>query len=185
MRRTLAPTLALLALALVPASAAAHGGEEEALEQTPARALAQQALALLSQGGSPDEAHERVDAALESEDKAGVDDAKLGEAEGAFEREDYELAAQLLNEALSGETAPAPEGGGGEHDEMGAPDEAAAVDPELAPASFEHVEEFRPDRDTAEWIAAALGVLALGAAALLLFRGSRAGRSGSAGRISG
>lgn len=50
------------ALVAAPAPAVAHGAEDEALEKTPARALVQQALALLAPGNEAVESHERVEA---------------------------------------------------------------------------------------------------------------------------
>lgn len=174
-RLSTAAAVALVAIA--PGFAFAHGGEEEALEQTPARALAQQALALLSQEESVVEAHERVEAALESEDREGVDEAKLRETQEAFEKGDHELAERLLDAALADQES-APDGNGGEqHDETAgdtmADGEAADIAPQTA--SFEHVREFEPDRATAEWVAVALGLLFVAAAAALARgRGDRA-----------
>ena len=170
--------IAIGLLAASPAPVLAHGGEDEALEKTPARALAQQALGLLSQEESAVEAHERVEAALESEDKAGVDQAKLRETQDAFEIGDHERAAQLLNEALADEGSREQAGGPADepHEAMGEGEEPAA-DKEPAASSFEHTREFKPDRATPEWIAAAIGLLALGGAAGALAR-SGAGRRG-------
>ena len=170
--------IAIGLLAASPAPVLAHGGEDDTLEKTPARALAQQALGLLSQEESAVEAHERVEAALESEDKAGVDQAKLRETQDTFEIGDHERAAQLLNEALveGGSSEPVGEPADGQHGAMEEGDEAAA-DTEPAASSFEHTREFKPGRATPEWIAAATGLLALGGAAGALAR-SGAGRRG-------
>lgn len=169
----LAIAAAAALLAIAPDFAFAHGGEEEALEKTPARALAQQALALLSQEESAVEAHERVEAALESEDRDGVDEAKLRETQRAFEAGDHELAARLLDAALAGQE-PRPGGGADEQHEETTNDpmvdgEAADIAPQAA--SFEHTREFEPDRATAEWVALAIGLLAVAAAAGALARG--------------
>ena len=172
-RALLGTVAAIAVLAIAAGPAGAHGGEEEALEKTPARALAQQALALLSQENSAVEAHERVEAALESEDRAGVDAGKLRETQRAFDEGDHERAARLLDEALANEDAPSVKSGmPSEHDEPGAEDPAASsADPQ--PSSFEHAREFEPDRATAEWVAIAIGLLALVVAGAGLMRTRR------------
>lgn len=165
---------ALAVLALAPGSAFAHGGEEEALENTPARTLAQQALALLSQEGSAVEAHERVEAALESEDREGVDEAKLRETQRAFEAGDHELAARLLDEALADKGSAEPsEEPAGAHDEMTEDGAQPSAGIEPQPSSFEHAREFEPDRGTPEWVGFALGLLAIAVAAAGLTRARR------------
>ena len=170
----LAIAAAVALVAIAPGLAFAHGGEDEALEKTPARALAQQALALLSQEESAVEAHERVDAALESEDREGVDAAKLRQTQRAFEAGDHELAARLLDQALADQGSQAQPGEREQHDATGddlMADGGDAEEPQ--PASFEHAREFEPDRATAEWVAFALGLVALAAAGGALVRGRR------------
>ena len=144
MRARLAPAVVLLTL-LLPASAAlAHGKEDEALEKTPARALAQQALALLSQESKSGEAHERIEAAVESKDREGVDVAMLRRTEAAFERGDEAAATRLIAAAL-----------GAAHDD---------------PVAFEHRPEFEPARGAPEWVAIAIGALAMLLGGILLLR---------------
>lgn len=106
MRIVLAITaLALAALALmVPQGAVADGGESEemeALEDQPARVLAQQAIAVLRVRGDQEEASMRVDAALESEDQEDVDVSLLAQADEAVDSGDVDGAISLLDRALS------------------------------------------------------------------------------------
>ena len=172
MSRLRAAPLVLLTIALLwsPASSPAHGGEDEALEKTPARALAQQALALLAQQDKAVEAHERVEAALKSKDAKGVDRASLLETQKAFDRGDHDRARVLLNQAL----APKPErkermtgeAKGHAGDGEGAGAGAAAIDE----GALDHTREYDPGRDAGEWIALALGLGTLLAAGLLLLR---------------
>ena len=167
----LSTAAAVALVAISPGFAFAHGGEEEALEKTPARALAQQALALLSEEESVTEAHERVEAALESEDREGVDEAKLRETQRAFEAGDHELAARLLDQALADQAAQPPPGEGEERHATGddlMADGGEADEPQ--PSSFEHARAYEPDRATAEWVAFALGLVALVAAGGVLAR---------------
>lgn len=149
-----------------------HGGEDEALEKTPARALAQQALAFLSQENKAVEAHERIEAALKSKDRKGVDIASLRRTQAAFDRGDHPAATRLIAEAL------APAKGEGPIEDEGAMDDGheeeagTSVSVDVNPAALEHSPEFEPDRGTAEWIGAALGAAAvlLGVALLLRHR---------------
>lgn len=170
MKRVSATAAVLLAL-LAPAAVLAHGGEEGALEKTPARALAQQALALLAQEGKATEAHERIEAALESKDKSRVDVAKLKEVKASFDRGDHDAAKRLIADALAGPPRP-------EDAEMG--DEAAHDDEPKAGVpegqerrALDHALEFEPERGSAEWIALAGGLVLLATAAALLLAARR------------
>jgi hypothetical protein len=163
---------ASVVLFAAPPAALAHGGEEEAAAEAPARTLVQQALALLTQADNPTEATEKLEAALQSEDREGVDIAAVRKALAALENDDHELAVDHLNTALgAGEAPEAPAEGA-------APDEAAPTGEkgehegaEPAEGAFEHAEELEPDQGTAEWVALVVGVvLAAGALALLASR---------------
>lgn len=170
MRRAATAAVVILGL-LAPTAAIAHGGEEEALEKTPARALTQQALALLAQKGDAPEAHERIAAALQSKDTDGVDLPKLKEVQAAFDRGDHDAAKRLIAEALAGPTRAeddqvADEAGHGDEPEGGVPEgqERRALD---------HSPEFDPDRGTAEWVALAGGLALIAGATALLLSGRR------------
>ena len=177
MIRVLAGIL-VLALATAPL-ALAHGGEEEALEKTPARALAQQALALLSQKNKAVEAHERIEAALKSKDREGVDLALLRRTQAAFERGDHPAATKLINDALTPKAEPRAEEGGeggkamGDHGDEG---ESVAPGPEIAPEALDHAPEFDPGRSAADDIAALIGLGLIAAASGLLVRRAAAQR---------
>lgn len=109
MIRALTAVIAVLGIVwiLAPAAAPGHGDKEgasaemEELALQPARALAQQALAMLSIAGDPVEAGERLEAALESEDQEDVDMVTLDEASAALERGDAEAAIVLIDQSLS------------------------------------------------------------------------------------
>lgn len=166
------------ALAAAPAATLAHGGEDEALEKTPAPALVQQALALLSQEDGVGEAQERVEAALKSEDRAGVDLQALRRAKGALGREDQTAATRLLTAALEasegdGDEAAGDEGMAGEEDEEHAEEGQAADPADSAVTALEHTPEFEPERGTAQWVGVAAGavLMLLGAGLLLRTRG--------------
>lgn len=85
--------------------AIAHGGDEQAgvkaLAMQPARILAQQAIAELKIRADADEAAMRLDAALESKEKSGIDVKRLKEATEKLDGGDPEGAVPLLDEALS------------------------------------------------------------------------------------
>jgi hypothetical protein len=153
--RVLTLLAATIALALAPAaSALAHGEEEEALAEMPARTLAQQALGLLTQADQPLEAHERLEAALESENQGRVLIPALRDAMRALDRGDHDEAVEHINEAL----APAED-----------PAEPAAEVPDAE--ALAHTEEFEPESGTEEWIGLGLGgVLILVALGLLATR---------------
>jgi len=110
--RWIVPALvALVAMAMAPGAALAHGdepaeGEGEgaeiaALAKQPARALAQQAHALLHIRGDAHEAGVRLDAALESDDKRQVDMGVLRRAAETLDGGDPGRAQTLIDEALS------------------------------------------------------------------------------------
>ena len=162
---------ALLRALVAPGAVLAHGGEEGALEKTPARALTQQALALLAQEGKAEEAHERIEAALESGDKARVDVAKLKEVQAAFGRGDHGAAKRLIAAALAGPPRA---------DDAEMADEAAHEDepkdgvPEgQERRALEHALEFEPERGSTEWIALATGLALVGTAVVVLLAGRR------------
>lgn len=101
---TLGLVAALAAGLAAPGAALANGGggeEMEALELQPARVLAQQAIAVLRVRGDQEEASMRVDAALESDDRADVDVALLERADEAVDSGDIDGAVALLDRALS------------------------------------------------------------------------------------
>lgn len=166
MRARLGLAVVLVSLLLPAGVALAHGKEDEALEKTPARALAQQALALLGQENKAAEAQERIEAAVESKDREGVDVALLRRTEAAFERGDQAAATRLIAEALGADGAEVAPAVG--HEEDG--DTAAA---NVDAAAFEHRPEFEPGRGAPEWLAVGVGVLAVlvGGSLLLRFRG--------------
>ena len=97
--------LVILAGLGVPAGASAHGtGESEeaaALAMQPARALAQQAIALVLVRGDTEEAAMRLDAAVESKDKNDIDPALLKRAMETLDDGDPDRAVTMLDEALS------------------------------------------------------------------------------------
>lgn len=93
--RALLVVVAALALAS-PALADEGMPEGENPAQT-AQALSLQALAILDWGLSHEEALEKLDAALEAEDKGGVDLRALRAAHEALEQEEVEKAHELLH----------------------------------------------------------------------------------------
>lgn len=103
--RVVIAMLVILAGLAVPAGAFAHGDEESdeaaALAMQPARALAQQAIALVRVRGDTEEAAMRLDAAVESEDKSDVDPALLERAMETLDDGDPDRAVTMLDEALS------------------------------------------------------------------------------------
>ncbi len=94
----------LAALALMSPSALAHGGGEMNrgdLALQPARTLAQQALAEIQVRNDTKEAAIRLDAALQSKDKADIDQPLLRRATETLDAGNPEAAVRLLDEALS------------------------------------------------------------------------------------
>ena len=94
----------LAALCLMAPSALAHGGGEMDLGDLalqPARTLAQQAMAEVQVRNDTEEAAIRLDAALESKDKADIDQPLLREATETLDGGNPEAAVRLLDEALS------------------------------------------------------------------------------------
>ena len=100
MRRAVTAAGLLVALAL---AAPAWADEPEEVENQPARALAIQALAILEQGGSHEEAMEKLEHALEAEDTEGVKPEALEAALAALEEEQPDEAERLLLAAFTGE----------------------------------------------------------------------------------
>ena len=101
--RTLAllPGLAIaLALALAAPARADEGMDEDGARAEPARALTLQALALLEQGAAHEAAEEKLDLALEADDKGGIDLRALRAAHEALHREEAAEAERLLAEAF-------------------------------------------------------------------------------------
>lgn len=164
-RLHLAPALLalLVALAMLVAapSALAHGEEEEAAAETPARTLVQQALALLTQQENEAEAQEKLELALETEHQEDVDIGAVREALAALEKDDHELAEEHMNAALGAEDAAAEEApAGAQAEEQGGAaheEEGAAVE-EVPEESLEHAPAFEPDRGSEEWIALVVGI---------------------------
>ena len=139
----------------------ATSGEEAALAAQPARALAQQALALLTIRDAAGEANHRLEAALKSKHREDVDVNKLRAAMSALEASDAQAAADRLNEALGGGPAPADEELAGPSDE----------------ALHNAGEEFEPANDGQEVAAGIAAILALAAGAALLVRHRRSTRA--------
>ena len=94
MRVVLAVGVALLLAS--PALADGRMSAEENPAQT-AQALSLQALAILDWGLSHEEALEKLDAALQADDKGGVDLRALRAAHEALEQEEVERAHELLH----------------------------------------------------------------------------------------
>ena len=94
--------VAVLVLALASA-APAWADEPEEVENQPARAFAIQALAILEQGGSHEEAMEKLEHALEAEDTDGVKPDALETALTALEEERPDDAERLLLAAFTDE----------------------------------------------------------------------------------
>ena len=145
MRIVLAVAVAALALAS-PAFADEGMSEGENPAQT-AQALSLQALAILDWGLSHEEALEKLDAALEAEDKGGVDLRALRAAHRALEQEEVEKAHELLHGVFPG---------GQSH---------------LAGVTY------RPAVGTAEIAVLVAGIVAIGLAGLGLARRRRAERA--------
>lgn len=93
--------VAAAALLLAAPALADEGMGEENPAQT-AQALSLQALAILDWGLSHEEALEKLDAALEADDKGGVDLRALRAAHEALEREEVEKAHELLHGVFPG-----------------------------------------------------------------------------------
>jgi hypothetical protein len=94
---------ALAIAAVLPATALGTGGGEEmeSMAKQPARVLAQQAIAILRVLDDPEQALDRLDAAVESKDQEDVDTALLREADEALEAGDSDRTVSLLDRALS------------------------------------------------------------------------------------
>lgn len=89
--------LLVAAALLIAAPAFADEGMPEKDPTETAQALSLQALAILDWGLSHEEALEKLDAALEAEDKGGVDLRALRAAHEALEAEEVEKAHELLH----------------------------------------------------------------------------------------
>jgi hypothetical protein len=89
---------ALAIAAVLPATALGTGGGEEmeSMAKQPARVLAQQAIAILRVLDDPEQALDRLDAAVESKDQEDVDTALLREADEALEAGDSDRTVSLL-----------------------------------------------------------------------------------------
>lgn len=179
--RFAAPALILVAatalLGVSAGSAFAHGEEADALADTPARTLVQQALGLLTQAGDPVEAAERLEAALKSKDADGVDLARVRDALASLDDGDDRVAVAALNEALApakgGDGAGAPSAPSGEAGGNGGSAAGASEAPAASEEALSHSEEFEPSRGSAEWAAFAVGLGAILAGLALLFHGRR------------
>ncbi len=140
--------VSLAALALSPPALAHGGGEMDLgdLAMQPARTLAQQALAEIAVRNDTEEAATRLDAALQSKDKADIDQPLLRRATETLDGGNPEAAVRLLDAALS------------------RPLGAAS-----GKALHEAGREFRPGTGAQEIVAMSLGaaLLLLGAALLL------------------
>jgi hypothetical protein len=134
---------ALIAALAAPGLALAHGEKEDELAELakqPARALAQQAIALIRVRGDTEEAAMRLDAAVESKDKGDIDSALLERAMETLDDGDADRAVAVLDQALS-----------------------RPLGSDTGKALHEAGREFRPASGAQEIVA-----IALGAAALLL-----------------
>lgn len=145
---------ALVVLFAFPApSVLAHGDEAGAevqeLAMQPARVLAQQALSTLRIRNDKKEAAVRLDAALESKDKSGIDVAHLRQATEALDAGRPRAAIPLLDAALS-----------------------RPLGSDRGKALHEAGREFSPGTGAQEIVGIALGALlmAIGAAALWRMR---------------
>ncbi len=178
-----------LACLIFPAATFAHGGED--MSKQPARALAQQALALITETDNLAEAKERADAAIKSKDKKDVNTAALRKAGKALGKQDKAEAVKQLEASL---TAPKPadetdkekEGAGDEEDheegdehgdeEHGDGDEEMDMDEQAQTPSKEalHKEgrQFKPLHTTEDTVGAIVGgvLVLLGIGGLLLGR---------------
>ena len=95
---------ALTAVLAAPGLALAHGEKEDELAELakqPARALAQQAIALIRVRGDTEEAAMRLDAAVESKDNSDIDAALLERAMETLDDGDADRAVAMLDQALS------------------------------------------------------------------------------------
>lgn len=148
--RRLAAAFALAAVLGAPSSAPAHSesAATEQLSMQPARALAQQAHALLHIRHDRREAAVRLDAALESKDRTDVDMPTLRRATelldgGGAEQPVMDLIDRALSEPLGAASGKLLHGGG---------------------------REFRPARDSQQVVAVAVGAALLALAAAGLWR---------------
>ena len=147
MQRT-AAILLLAGLIVTPGTALAHGGggaAAESMAMQPSRTLAQQALAELRIRNDVKAAAVRLDAALASKDKRGIDVAVLRTAMESVDKGNPDAAIPLLDQALS------------------RPLGAAS-----GKALHESGREFQPATGTQEIVGIAVGAALLALGALLL-----------------
>lgn len=165
----------LLALAIFPGLAYAHGaepeevqveegpaagaapngtegteGHSEVLIKQPARILAQQAISLLLVLGDTEEATFRLDSAVESEDKTNVDPQLLEQAMETLDAGNEVEAISLLDQALS-----------------------KPVGEESGAVLHDSGREFQPATGAQEIVGIVLGAAALVLATFILLRGRR------------
>jgi hypothetical protein len=146
----------LVGLLALPPTALGHGdeagGEVEQLAMQPARVLAQQALSTLRIRNDTKEAAVRLDAALKSKDKSGIDVARLRRATETLDAGRPKAAIPLLDAALS-----------------------RPLGSDRGKALHEAGREFSPGTGAQEVVGIVLGLLliAIGAAALWRTRGRR------------
>ena len=167
MRAVLAGLVALVALAVSAGPALAHGDAADVAAKTPSRTLVQQALALMTQQDNPAEAKERLEAALISKKRDGVQMSAVRDALDALEAGDSQAAIRHMRTALQAKEPKQPE----------ATEEQHAADEGLkeSEVALGHEAELDPGRGTAEWIALVVGILlGLGALGLLARRHSKA-----------
>ena len=156
-------TLALTGSLLAPASAGAHGGgeEAEAMAMQPARTLAQQALAELRIRNDVKQAAVRLDAAVESKDKSGIDVAELRDAMETLDKGNPDAAVPMLDRALS-----------------------LPLGASSGKALHEAGREFQPATGAQEIVGITAGAALLGLGTLLLWRSRRQLGSASARQVS-
>lgn len=149
---TVLVTFSLAALLVVPGVASAHGGgmETEAMAMEPARTLAQQALAELRIRNDVKQAGTRLDAALESKDKSGINVGELRAATETLDQGHPHDAIPLLDRALS-----------------------LPLGASSGKALHEAGREFQPATGAQEIVAIAVGAALLALGALLLWRARR------------
>jgi LPXTG-motif cell wall-anchored protein len=156
-RTTVLTMLAVVGLLGAAGPARAHGGggmEAEAMAMQPARTLAQQGLAELRVRNDVKEAAERLDAALESKDKSGIDVAVLRNAMEMVDKGDPKAAIPMLDEALS-----------------------RPLGASSGKALHEAGREFQPATGAQEIVGIAAGAVLLALGALLLWRARRRPRA--------
>lgn len=124
--------------------------ESEAMAMQPARTLAQQALAELRVRNDVEQAATRLDAALASKDKSGIDVAELRKAMETVDKGNPDAAVPMLDAALS-----------------------RPLGASSGKALHESGREFQPATGAQEIVGIASGGALLALGALLLARGRR------------